>query len=413
MKLSFIFYALFSDLATSISSICAMACNDEDSQLGRNAIQRCTGDAETTFLLGDIYYTDVQWSNLVNTVSSSSDAETLRRETLNAQGKVSSLINFENTHCTWDDHDFGLNDLGVDMVHKAQQQELFLNFCKVAADDPRRNRDGVYYNDTLPRASSDDLDVRVISFDMQYFNEFFLWWLDRSKFDVFGETQLQWFRDYIATLDTSVDVITILASHWLIGNPDYGVNAQVAEVLQLLKSVGKPVVIFSGDKHTYGIFQLATSRVPIIEIQCGSVSAPARGNHGGVVVDGVHVLGTPYPESSGPAPNTYCHAELERGDGGNVVIRAQVRNSVDGSIIAQHTVDGAQCMDEGGHYLGFTDSTRANIVDVVSLLRVIIDNSVPSGVRAAIASCGDVNNDGSTDILDVVQLLRYIISKRM
>ena len=43
----------------------------------------------------------------------------------------------------WDDHDYGMNDAGVDYPHKKQSKELFLSFWNVPMDDIRRTR-GVY-----------------------------------------------------------------------------------------------------------------------------------------------------------------------------------------------------------------------------------------------------------------------------
>lgn len=44
----------------------------------------------------------------------------------------------------WDDHDYGLNDGGVEFAHKARSKELFLDFWNVPATDIRRQRDGIY-----------------------------------------------------------------------------------------------------------------------------------------------------------------------------------------------------------------------------------------------------------------------------
>ncbi|MEM9250748.1 MAG: alkaline phosphatase D family protein [Planctomycetota bacterium] len=45
---------------------------------------------------------------------------------------------------TWDDHDFGLNDAGVELPFKADSQAALLDFFGDPADSPRRSRDGVY-----------------------------------------------------------------------------------------------------------------------------------------------------------------------------------------------------------------------------------------------------------------------------
>lgn len=44
----------------------------------------------------------------------------------------------------WDDHDFGEDDAGGDYPQKEESRRIFLDFWDVAADSPRRQRDGVY-----------------------------------------------------------------------------------------------------------------------------------------------------------------------------------------------------------------------------------------------------------------------------
>jgi alkaline phosphatase D len=45
---------------------------------------------------------------------------------------------------TWDDHDFGADDVGAEYPRKAESQRVFLDFFGDPADSPRRRRPGVY-----------------------------------------------------------------------------------------------------------------------------------------------------------------------------------------------------------------------------------------------------------------------------
>ena len=45
---------------------------------------------------------------------------------------------------TWDDHDYGENDAGGDYPMKEASRRMFCDFWGVAADSPRRSRDGIY-----------------------------------------------------------------------------------------------------------------------------------------------------------------------------------------------------------------------------------------------------------------------------
>ena len=44
----------------------------------------------------------------------------------------------------WDDHDYGVNDGGVEFAHKSLSKDLFLEFWKAPANDIRRTRGGIY-----------------------------------------------------------------------------------------------------------------------------------------------------------------------------------------------------------------------------------------------------------------------------
>lgn len=45
---------------------------------------------------------------------------------------------------SWDDHDYGLNDGGVEFPKKVESQQLFLDFMDVAKDSLRRKQNGIY-----------------------------------------------------------------------------------------------------------------------------------------------------------------------------------------------------------------------------------------------------------------------------
>jgi len=45
---------------------------------------------------------------------------------------------------TWDDHEYGLTDCGVEFMAKKESQQEFLNFMDVPSDSPRRMQEGEY-----------------------------------------------------------------------------------------------------------------------------------------------------------------------------------------------------------------------------------------------------------------------------
>jgi alkaline phosphatase D len=67
---------------------------------------------------------------------------------------------------TWDDHDYGGDDVGAEYPKKKESQKLFLDFFGVPKDSPRRKQEGVYNAATF---GPEGKRVQVILLDMRYF----------------------------------------------------------------------------------------------------------------------------------------------------------------------------------------------------------------------------------------------------
>lgn len=78
---------------------------------------------------------------------------------------------------TWDDHDYGQNDAGVEFPKKRESQQLFLDFFQVSKDSPRRQQEGVYSAQIFGPPGR---QVQIILLDMRYF---------RSPLKVHGESE--------------------------------------------------------------------------------------------------------------------------------------------------------------------------------------------------------------------------------
>jgi alkaline phosphatase D len=63
---------------------------------------------------------------------------------LGAQPGFQALVKTCRVLATWDDHDYGVNDGGVEFRAKREAQEAFLDFFGVSEESPRRKREGVY-----------------------------------------------------------------------------------------------------------------------------------------------------------------------------------------------------------------------------------------------------------------------------
>jgi alkaline phosphatase D len=67
---------------------------------------------------------------------------------------------------TWDDHDYGKNDVGAEYPHKDESQQLHLDFFGVPKDSPRRAQKGVYNAKVI---GPEGKRVQVVLLDTRYF----------------------------------------------------------------------------------------------------------------------------------------------------------------------------------------------------------------------------------------------------
>jgi len=112
-----------------------------------------------------------------NIYGDSEDPDVLRAKYAMLQADAGVQRVFANTYTlgTWDDHDFGANDAGVEYPSKVASQDLFLNFLRVPKDSPRRQRAGVYHAEVLGEPGR---RVQFLMLDTRY---------HRSPIDPFAE----------------------------------------------------------------------------------------------------------------------------------------------------------------------------------------------------------------------------------
>lgn len=72
---------------------------------------------------------------------------------------------------TWDDHDYGRNDAGVEYAMKKESQKEFAEFFDLPADAGPRTREGVYDAHLLGPADDPSRQVQVIMLDTRYFRD--------------------------------------------------------------------------------------------------------------------------------------------------------------------------------------------------------------------------------------------------
>lgn len=178
---------------------------------------------------------------------------------------------------TWDDHDYGKNDVGVEWKMKQESQQLFLDFLEVEKEDKRRNQEGIYTSKTFETSKG---SVKVIILDTRYFRSSLLKdptgkkrYIPHNdnKGTILGEKQWLWLEKELKT--TKVDFHVIVSTvQFLSGEHGWECWAnfpnEVSRLEQLIVTLKvKNCILLSGDRHIseFSKKQLPDLGYPIID----------------------------------------------------------------------------------------------------------------------------------------------------
>ena len=160
---------------------------------------------------------------------------------------------------TWDDHDYGRNDGGVEFEDKAVSQQAFLDFMGVPEDSPRRMQEGVYASHTYPFG---DYAVKILVLDTRYFRSALLEdptgvrrYIPHTATGgtVLGAAQWAWLEGELR--NSSADFNILISSIQLLsgehGFESWGLfPSEQTRLLDLIADSGAAgVVVLSGDRH--------------------------------------------------------------------------------------------------------------------------------------------------------------------
>ena len=193
-----------------------------------------------------------------------------------------------STEFIWDDHDFGLNDGGSDYRYKDRAKELFLETWKIPSQDPRRLRDGLYFDKMIKK---NGLKVHLIFLDNRSFksewkltDEFNKEGKERyvKDFDpdktLLGKKQWQWLKD---KLNEDSDIKIILSSLQILslGHGWESWDKLPLERERLFNLIDESNVsnlfILSGDRHRGGFYRFKTDdNNDIYEFTSSSLNLP-------------------------------------------------------------------------------------------------------------------------------------------
>ena len=171
----------------------------------------------------------------------------------------------------WDDHDFGLNDGGSDYRHKDNAKELFLETWRIPSNDPRRQRDGLYFDKIIKK---NGLKVHLIFLDNRSF---------KSEWKLTDEFNKEGKERYIQDFDPNKTLLGKKQWHWLKGklkeDSDIKIILSSLQILslghgweswdkfplereRLFKLIDESnvsnLLILSGDRHRGGFYRFKT-----------------------------------------------------------------------------------------------------------------------------------------------------------
>ena len=197
---------------------------------------------------------------------------------------------------TWDDHDYGANDAGVEYAKKRESQQIFLDFFQAPPNDPRRQREGVYSSRIYGPPGK---RLQLILLDSRYFRSPLKTGYQpgepgdgyRGKYvpntddgaTMLGEAQWKWLDEQLRmpaefrVIGTSVQAVTFEHGSEMWAN----FPRERERLFRLVRETGaKGVVLLSGDRHLAEIAKLPGDDplgvgYPLFDVTSSSLNAPS------------------------------------------------------------------------------------------------------------------------------------------
>ena len=218
------------------------------------------------FFMGDNVYGDNEETGELDDMKV---AYALQRE------KLPDWLKEIKVNAIWDDHDYGKNDGGEEYLFKEQAQELFLDFWQAPLDDPRRNREGIYFSEVREIFN---LKVNLIGLDTRYHRSA-LGQMDKPYSPVddesktmLGKVQWNWLEEELSQnndLNIIVSSIQVIPTNH--GFEKWGnFPHERSRLLKIIEDSKVPTIIVSGDRHKAGIYK----KGDVIELTSSSMNKP-------------------------------------------------------------------------------------------------------------------------------------------
>jgi len=158
---------------------------------------------------------------------------------------------------TWDDHDYGANDVGRSYPKRDSSQALFLDFMGVPDTDPRRQREGVYSAHTFGPPGQ---QVKIILLDTRYHRSPITpdpnseqSYYPNKQGDILGEEQWAWLERELRASEAQIHFIASSIQAVSSQHPwEKWANFPKARqrLFETIRQTDAPgVVLLSGDRH--------------------------------------------------------------------------------------------------------------------------------------------------------------------
>ncbi len=202
-----------------------------------------------------------------NVYADTTDMKEMRAEyqALLDEPKYAAFVAKTPILATWDDHDYGMNDAGVEFPAKEGAKKEFMRAFGITDDHPMNKRGGVYNSEMFV---DDEKRVQIVMLDTRWFRspmkmegegraKAYVPDSDTSK-TVLGEEQWQWLAEQLkepADLRIIGSSIQVISDHhrfekWA------NFPHERARIIELLSKASGKVIILSGDRHMGEVSQL-------------------------------------------------------------------------------------------------------------------------------------------------------------
>lgn len=165
---------------------------------------------------------------------------------------------------TWDDHDYGTNDIGKEYRFKEDSQIAFLKFYGFPKESPIWKQEGVYHSRIVNRNGK---KIKILFLDTRYHRTalhkkwywFVLKWFRKGAYvpstdedqTILGEAQWKWLEtEAFEKVDFLILVSSIQVLQLGNGLENWGnFPTEREKLFQVLKKIPSPFLVISGDRH--------------------------------------------------------------------------------------------------------------------------------------------------------------------